>query len=249
MERVAFCSTGSEAVMAAIRVARTVSGRDKIVMFDRRVPRDLRRSAGPADESATAARGPFPLLRHSVRDDRQHPRPRVRDAGDARRHQVAEPRQLAAVLVEPVQSRRPELAAASTSCTSCARSRSSEIALVFDEVVTGFRVHPGGAQALFGVRADHRDVRQGRRWRPADRLVAGQREVPRCARRRHLELRRRLAAGGRRDVLRRHLRPPSASTRCRTGGAAAKLKEEGPELQRTLNMRTTRSSRARRSHR
>ena len=33
MERAAFCSTGSEAVMAAIRVARTVSGRDKIVMF------------------------------------------------------------------------------------------------------------------------------------------------------------------------------------------------------------------------
>ena len=33
MERVAFCNTGSEAVMAAIRVARTVTGRDRIVMF------------------------------------------------------------------------------------------------------------------------------------------------------------------------------------------------------------------------
>ena len=33
MERVAFCNTGSEAVTAAIRVARTVSGRDKIAMF------------------------------------------------------------------------------------------------------------------------------------------------------------------------------------------------------------------------
>jgi hypothetical protein len=30
----------------------------------------------------------------------------------------------------------------------------SDTALVFDEVVTGFRIHPGGAQALFGVRAD-----------------------------------------------------------------------------------------------
>ena len=33
MERAAFCNTGSEAVTAAIRVARTVSGRDKIAMF------------------------------------------------------------------------------------------------------------------------------------------------------------------------------------------------------------------------
>ena len=33
MERVSFCDTGSEAVMAAIRVARTVTGRDNIVMF------------------------------------------------------------------------------------------------------------------------------------------------------------------------------------------------------------------------
>ncbi len=33
MERVAFCNTGSEAVTAAIRVARTVSGRDRIAMF------------------------------------------------------------------------------------------------------------------------------------------------------------------------------------------------------------------------
>src|ERR1700704_3730458 len=33
MERAAFCSTGSEAVIAAIRLARTVSGRDKVVMF------------------------------------------------------------------------------------------------------------------------------------------------------------------------------------------------------------------------
>ena len=42
-----------------------------------------------------------------------------------------------------------------SSCTSCARSpRESDTALIFDEVVTGFRCHPGGAQALFGVRAD-----------------------------------------------------------------------------------------------
>ena len=41
------------------------------------------------------------------------------------------------------------------SCTSCARvTKETGSALIFDEVVTGFRVHPGGAQAYFGVRAD-----------------------------------------------------------------------------------------------
>ena len=30
----------------------------------------------------------------------------------------------------------------------------SDTALIFDEVVTGFRVHPGGCQALFGIKAD-----------------------------------------------------------------------------------------------
>ena len=33
-ERVTFCNTGSEAVMAAMRVARTVTGRDKVVIFN-----------------------------------------------------------------------------------------------------------------------------------------------------------------------------------------------------------------------
>ena len=47
MERVAFCNTGSEAVTAAIRVARTVSGRDKIAMFAGAYHGDLRRGARP----------------------------------------------------------------------------------------------------------------------------------------------------------------------------------------------------------
>jgi amino acid adenylation domain-containing protein len=62
--------------------------------------------------------------------------------------------ELAAVLVEPVQSRRLDLQP--REFLHQLRALTSEIgaALVFDEVVTGFRVHPGGAQAWFGVRAD-----------------------------------------------------------------------------------------------
>ncbi len=46
MERVTFSNTGSEAVMGAMRLARTVTGRNLIVALLRRLPRQLRRSPG-----------------------------------------------------------------------------------------------------------------------------------------------------------------------------------------------------------
>jgi len=58
------------------------------------------------------------------------------------------------VLVEPVQSRRPEFQPREFLHELRRITRESEIVLVFDEVVTGFRCAPGGAQAYFGVEAD-----------------------------------------------------------------------------------------------
>ena len=62
--------------------------------------------------------------------------------------------QIAAVLVEPVQSRRPEFQPREFLQELRKITAASDTALIFDEVVTGFRIHPGGAQAVFGVRAD-----------------------------------------------------------------------------------------------
>src|SRR5208283_4674443 len=61
---------------------------------------------------------------------------------------------LAAVLVEPVQSRHPHLQPRQFLEEIRRITEKSGAALIFDEVVTGFRVHPGGCQALFGIRAD-----------------------------------------------------------------------------------------------
>ena len=61
---------------------------------------------------------------------------------------------LAAVLVEPVQSRHPHLQPREFLQEVRKITESSGSALIFDEVVTGFRAHPGGCQALFGIRAD-----------------------------------------------------------------------------------------------
>lgn len=62
--------------------------------------------------------------------------------------------ELAAVLVEPVQSRCPELQPKAFLQQLRQVTQESGIALIFDEMVTGFRIHPGGAQAWFGVEAD-----------------------------------------------------------------------------------------------
>src|SRR5262249_24875370 len=60
----------------------------------------------------------------------------------------------AAVLVEPVQSRRPDIQPAAFLQELRALTAKAGVALIFDEVVTGFRVHTGGAQAWFGIQAD-----------------------------------------------------------------------------------------------
>ena len=62
--------------------------------------------------------------------------------------------ELAAVIVEPIQSRHPYVQPADFLRQVRAITHNKGTAFVFDEVVTGFRVHPGGCQALFNIRAD-----------------------------------------------------------------------------------------------
>ncbi len=80
----------------------------------------------------------------------------VLDYGNPRSLQVIQDhhKQLAAVLVEPVQSRCPENQPAEFLKELRELTQRADIALIFDEMVTGFRVHPGGAQAYFGIQAD-----------------------------------------------------------------------------------------------
>jgi len=61
---------------------------------------------------------------------------------------------VAAVLVEPVQSRRPGFHPVEFLRQLRAITREAGAALIFDEMITGFRIQPGGCQAEFGIRAD-----------------------------------------------------------------------------------------------
>ena len=152
-ERVAFANTGSEAVLAAMRLSRTVTGRPKIAtfvndyhgLFDEVLARSIRR--GDDRRSIPLAPG---IPAHASQDlvllDYDDP--------ESLRYIEEHADELAAVLVEPVQSRHPDLQPAQFLRSLRELTAATGVALVFDEMITGFRAHPGGVQALFDVRAD-----------------------------------------------------------------------------------------------
>jgi amino acid adenylation domain-containing protein len=149
MERVAFCNTGSEAVMAAFRIARTVSGRDRVVIFadsyhgtfDEVLVRGANLKSFPAAPGLMSAVFENILVLEYGSDTALAT---IREYAD----------EIAAVIVEPIQSRHPQLQPREFLQELRKITAQSEIALVFDEVVNGFRVAPGGAQEFYGIRAD-----------------------------------------------------------------------------------------------
>lgn len=152
-DRVAFSNSGTEAVMAAMRLARAGTGREKIVIFNHSYH-------GHADGTLA-----------TVRDDHGNPvtypmAPGVPNGAvdsivvleygtdEALAAIRAAGEELAAVMVEPVQSRNPSLQPIEFLREVRKITEACGAALIFDEMITGFRVHPAGAQGLFGIQAD-----------------------------------------------------------------------------------------------
>jgi len=150
MQRVAFCNTGSEAVMGAMRIARTVTGRKTIAIFansyhgifDEVIVRGTRTL-----RSIAAAPG---ILASAVENVL------VLDYGSDEALRILRERahELAAILIEPVQGKNPSLQPREFVRALRPICDEAGCALIFDEVITGFRVAQGGAQAFYGVRAD-----------------------------------------------------------------------------------------------
>ncbi len=154
MERVAFCNSGTEAVILAIRLARTTTGRDKFVMFNGSYHGWSDTSLVGVDIDSKERGAAAPLMPGLTPGIGQHAL--VLEYADAESLEIIREHahELAAVIVEPVQGRHPELQPREFLQELRALTKELGITLIFDEVITGFRVHPGGAQALFGVRAD-----------------------------------------------------------------------------------------------
>ncbi|MDE1917945.1 MAG: amino acid adenylation domain-containing protein [Sphingomonadales bacterium] len=153
MERVTFCNTGSEAVMAAMRLARCVTGRDTVVVFNNDYHGQFDEVLVKSGCKPGTTRA-FPIAPGIPDDSIANMVVLSYGSAEALDWIRAHGQDIAAVIVEPVQSRHPELLPFDFLRDLRAITAENEAALVFDEVVTGFRTHPGGMQAVLGIRAD-----------------------------------------------------------------------------------------------
>ncbi|WP_309711534.1 non-ribosomal peptide synthetase/type I polyketide synthase [Armatimonas sp.] len=149
-ERAVFCNTGSEAVMAAVRAARTVTGRDKVVMFSGAYhgvhDEVLVRSNGRGKSFPIAPGIPNSAVSETI----------ILEYGSDEALQTIRQRagEIAAILVEPVQSRHPDLRPYEFVKTLRALASEHEIAFVFDEIVNGFRLGRRGAAGVYDIEPD-----------------------------------------------------------------------------------------------
>ncbi|MDB4951817.1 MAG: tycC2, partial [Gemmatimonadetes bacterium] len=151
-DRAVFCNSGTEAVMGAIRAARTFTGRSKIayfsgsyhgwadVMLGRLLPGEKRLVKPAAPGIPDLPLGDVMML------DWDEP-----SSLELLARHIDE---LALVMVEPVQSRRLDIQPRAFIQEVRRITSEAGALLLFDELITGFRVLPGGAQAYFGVKAD-----------------------------------------------------------------------------------------------
>ncbi|CAM5284486.1 MupA/Atu3671 family FMN-dependent luciferase-like monooxygenase [Streptomyces abikoensis] len=153
LERVAFANSGTEANSAAIRLARSATGRNKIVTF-------LGAYHGHADTVLGRPSG-TPENRLTVPVSRGIPDSAVADlmvldyGSDASLEAIAQHAgDIAAVIIEPVQSRHPALQPVEFVRKLRELTARHGIVLMFDEMLTGFRPALRGAQELYGVTPD-----------------------------------------------------------------------------------------------
>ncbi len=146
-QRVRLVSSGTEATMSAVRVARGFTGRDRIVIFSGcyHGHADALLAAGGSGLATLGLPGSAGVPRAAVADTLVVPYNRVPEVGD----------DVAAVVVEPVAANMGLIAPAPGFLEGlrAACDRAGAL-LVFDEVITGFRLGPGGAQTAYGVTPD-----------------------------------------------------------------------------------------------
>ncbi len=154
MERMRFVSSGTEAVMSAIRLARGATGRDLLVKFAGGYHGhgdSLLADAG-SGLATLAMPGSAGVTAGAAGDTVVLPYNDVAAVAAAFR---AHPGRIAAIIVEPVGANVGVIAPVPGFLEALREQTAANGALlIFDEVITGFRVAHGGAQARFGVTPD-----------------------------------------------------------------------------------------------
>lgn len=154
MDLVRMVSSGTEATMSAIRLARGFTGRDTIVKFEGCYHGHsdsllVKAGSGALTLGVPSSPGvPEGLARHTITLT-------YNDADQVRRLFASEGSQIACVIVEPIAGNMncvpPVPGFLETLREVC---DASSAVLIFDEVMTGFRVSLGGAQGHYGIHPD-----------------------------------------------------------------------------------------------
>lgn len=163
VEKVTFCNSGTEATMYALRLARASTGRPLVAKFEGGYhgthdllavsfgrPGPHAKQYGPIEDPAAIPESPG-FAAGAWRDTIVLPYNHPAAFDKIMRHAD----QLAAVIIEPVQGAAGSIPADREFLAELRRvTRQIGAFLIFDEVITGFRLAPGGAQEFFGVIPD-----------------------------------------------------------------------------------------------
>jgi glutamate-1-semialdehyde 2,1-aminomutase len=154
VELVRMVNSGTEATMSAVRLARAYTGRPKVLKFD---------GCWHGHADGLLVRAGSTGLQYGVPDSAGVPAAyagetlvaRYNDLRNVREVLEADQGNVAAIIVEPIAGNMGVVPPEPGFLEGLREVCSSEgIVLILDEVITGFRVAPGGAQELYGVRAD-----------------------------------------------------------------------------------------------
>ena len=154
IEMVRMVNSGTEAVMSALRLARGATGRDKLIKFEGCYHGHSDCMLVNAGSSALAGGHPS-SAGVPVGAARDTLTAQFNDLNSVRELLEGNPGQVAAVIVEPVAANMGVVNPAPGFLPGLRQLCDQHGALlIFDEVITGFRLALGGAQEYFGVRAD-----------------------------------------------------------------------------------------------
>ena len=154
LERMRFVSSGTEATMSALRVARGFTGRSKLIKIDGGYHghADMLLAAAGSGAATLGIPGSAGVTAAAVADTIIVP---FNDEGAMRAAFASHKGQVAALIIEPIPGNMGLVPPKPGYLRALRRLCDDEGALlIFDEVISGFRAGRGGAQGLFAVRPD-----------------------------------------------------------------------------------------------
>lgn len=154
VEKVRMVNSGTEATMSAIRLARGVTGRDKIIKFEGCYHGHgdsllVKAGSGALTFGVPSSPGvPASLVEHTLTAT-------YNDLESVTALCKQHPQAIAAIILEPVAGNMNMVLPVPGFLQGLRELCDAHgIILIIDEVMTGFRIHPAGAQGLYGIHAD-----------------------------------------------------------------------------------------------